>query len=135
MKVEKATGWIQGLNGKGVVYELSSNGNYCLATIWTDGKFHFLSYSDLQQHIQEGKGSITNPRSQYLAESDVKVPGDGSLEVSNPGGWSRLYDNGSGNDTENQSNEDILAIPVSISFTGQITLRLGGLSKILNILQ
>jgi len=133
MKVEKAVGWIQGLNGTGIVYELSHNGEYLLATIWQDGKFHFLDRGTLTEHIGQGKGALTDPRSSYLAANAIATGPDGTLEVSNPAGWQRLYIPPTGNGP--QPGTDELVFPVELSFTGSLKIKVAGLSEILKFVE
>ncbi|WP_353720182.1 hypothetical protein [Dyadobacter sp. 676] len=134
MKVEKAVGWVQGANGTGVVYEISHNGGYLLAVIWQDNKFHHLTLDFLAQHIAEAKGALTAPRTYYLPEGSFPVDADGTLPVSNPDGWKRLYETptpASGTTTE----ADELEIPVSVSFSGTLKLKMGGVSALLKLFE
>lgn len=134
MKVEKPVGWIQGANGTGVVYEISHNGGYLLAAIWQDNKFHHMTLDSLAQHIAEGRGALTAPRTSYLPEGAFPVDSDGSLPVSNAEGWKRLYDAptpGTGTTTE----PDELEIPVSVSFAGTLKLKMGGISALLKLFE
>jgi hypothetical protein len=134
MKVEKAVGWIHGANGTGVVYEVSHNSGYLLAVIWLDNKFHFMTLDSLAQHIAEGKGALTAPRASYLPEGAFPVDADGTLPVSNSEGWKRLYEAttpGTGTTTES----DELEIPVSVSFSGTLKLKMGGISALLKLFE
>lgn len=139
MKVEKAVGWILGQNGKGITYELSQNGQYALANIWQDGKFHYLSIEAANAHISAGKASLDNIRNSYLSESSLPKNADGSLKVDNPDGWERLYteSGNSGGDSEETGEtviSDNLEFPFSVSFEGKVKINIAGLSKILNLL-
>lgn len=134
MKVEKAVGWLQGLSGTGVVYEISHNGGFLLAVIWQDNKFHHVGMDWLNQHIAEGKAALTAPRESYLPDGSFPVDSDGTLPVLNPDGWKRLYEAptpGSGPATET----DELEIPVSVSFSGTLKLKMGGISTLLKLFE
>ncbi|GGB98422.1 hypothetical protein [Dyadobacter sediminis] len=136
MKVEKQVGWIKGLNGIGNVFELSHNGKYLLACIWQDNKFHFLDAGSLIEEINQGTASLAEIRESYLHGSAVPINADGSLTVSNPDGWQRLYQPATGNSTEATENlADELNFPVSISFTGSVKVKLEGLSQILKFIE
>lgn len=138
MKVEKAVGWILGQNGKGVTYELSHNGQYALANIWQDGKFHYLSIEAAREHVAIGKATLQD-RGSYLPESSLPKNADGSLKVDNPDGWERLYtESGNAGGDTNETGEtvisDNLEFPFSVSFEGKVKINIAGLSKILNLL-
>lgn len=136
MKVEKQVGWIKGLNGTGNVFELSHNGKYLLACIWQDNKFHFLDAGNLAAEVNQGKAALNEKRDYYMQESAIPINGDGSLPVSNPDGWPRLYQPTTGSSTDTaETQTDELNFPISISFTGSVKVKLEGLSQILKFVE
>jgi hypothetical protein len=132
MKVEKAVGWVAGLNGTGVVYEVSDNGKYILATIEADGTFRPISLTDVISHALAGKGQLLNPRPEYLAVNNYNV-----LPVENPQGWTRIFTPATTTDPapveteepDETDEEEEISIPFSIQVNGTIKFSLGSLSS------
>lgn len=134
--VVKPVGWLQGLNGKGVVYELSGDdGTKVLGMLQKDvagGEFWaFLSYSTLKEHIEMGKGKS------FVSNVYPEAPA-GFPFVVNANGWQRLYmePTTTVGGTDGDSTEgDTIEIPVSVSFEGKMKIRLGGLEKLMQLFE
>jgi hypothetical protein len=123
----KKIGWLRGLNGVGVVYEIPVPGGYSLATIWEDSKFHTLKLEDFQNQVNKGTAVVTaGPLQASYLNSDAV----GSVDVA---GYARFY-------TQDQPEtgtvtSETLEIPVKIAFEGVIKINLGGLTKLFEFLQ
>jgi len=137
MKVEKQVGWLRGISGTGNIFELSHNGQYLLAMIWADGKFHYLDEPGLNKQLQEGSAAIDSRRVSYLTPGNFPQNQDGSLSVTNPDGWQRLYssapEEGSGEGSTGTA--DQIVIPVSISFSGEVKINLAGFGALLKLIE
>ncbi|HEV7378974.1 MAG TPA: hypothetical protein VGN64_04225 [Dyadobacter sp.] len=130
MKVIGIVGYIVGLNGTGNLFEVEDNGKTYLATIWADGKFHPISTESVKEHVAQGKGKLNSAK--IFTNSNVDV-----LNVINPEGWKRIHQSTS-ESPEQPDNEteisDSLEFPFNISFDGKIKIDIGGVNKILKLL-
>ena len=132
MKVEKVTGWIQGQNGKGNVFEVSTDAGYLLAVMYPDGTFHPITLQSLNDHIAAGKGNLDNPRSSYVSMAD-KV-----LTVDNPTGWQRLFTITPTPGTEEPTTEEPAfdgKLKIPVKFDGVFEIDLSALKQILNLFE
>lgn len=134
MKVEKVVGWIQGRDGVGNVFEISNGGGFLLASIWSDGKFHYLDYNSMMQHVAENKAVLQSSGRQYQAGNFSPD----QITVSNPDGWKRLYapdsEGQQPQETETETGDE-LVIPVKVEFTGQIKISMAGFSALLKLIE
>ncbi|WP_439582964.1 hypothetical protein [Dyadobacter bucti] len=136
MKVEKQVGWLRGISGTGNIFELSYNGQYLLAMIWEDSKFHYLDEPGLNKQLQEGSAAIDSRRVAYLTPDQFPQNPDGSLTVTNPDGWQRLHGSASaGGGGQETTTTDQIVIPVSISFSGELKINLAGFGALLKLIE
>lgn len=142
IKVIKAVGWIKGNNGTGVVYELEQDGVAFLANrVIENGvePWRYLSVGMLRDHVARDLGYFSNTRPDYLSENLVAKAANGDLNVQNPD-WPRIYNGTMPTEPTEPTppgavTEDTLSLPFSISLEGTVKIRLGGLSKIFELLQ
>jgi hypothetical protein len=143
MKVENVVGWYDGRDGRGNVFEVSTNGELILATIWGDGKFHRMLLSDILKQRGLQKAHLDWDEKRYAKDSSSFREVNGTLEVDNPAGWNRFYaapapgTETPGGETEDPvtTTEDELVFPFSFSFTGTMKINVGGISKLLKFIE
>lgn len=136
MKVERIIGWLKGISGIGNVFEISHDAGYLLAMIWSDGKFHPLSFSDLNTQIAQGSAAVAQSaiRERYLPV--VPQNPDGSLTVENPDGWKRLYEAtqpGNGSGEQPVETKETIEIPFKIE--GKISIDVSQLAALLKLIE
>lgn len=136
MKVERIIGWLTGSAGTGNVFEISHEGGYLLAMIWQDGKFHQLSFDDLNKQLTEGTAAVAQSaiRDRYL--SNVPTDTNGSLNVENPNGWQRLFESKhqeQGGDEMATETKQVIELP--FKFEGKLTIDLSKLGEIIKLIE